>query len=438
MEENRNQETDFMKETIKQRPLNRKKLIRRTLITVAMAVIFGMVACLTFLLLEPIISNKLYPEEKPSTVVFVEETEEEEILPEDMIADESQMNPEPTQAPALEDEQIEQVLSEMQLGVEDYSSIYQGLSMVARDVQKSMVTVVGVTSDMDWFNNAYENEGVISGVIVADNRIELLILANINAIENAESLKITFADNRQYDAKIKKKDNNTGLAILSVEKAALNPNTLSEVAIIEMGSSASSSLVGAPIIAIGQPVGMADSFCYGFITSTGTSLNLPDSAYKLITTDIYGSKSATGILVNLKGKLIGIIDTENHTNSMENMISAIGITELKKTVQNLSNNKDIPYLGIHGSDVTVEVNQTHGVPFGVYMMEIDMDSPAMEAGIQSGDVLIRLDGAAIGSYKEFAEYLVDKQPGDTVTIGLLRQDPEGYAGMQVEVVLGMK
>lgn len=438
MEENRNQETDFMKETIKQRPLNRKKLIRRTLITVAMAVIFGMVACLTFLLLEPIISNKLYPEEKPSTVVFVEETEEEEILPEDMIADESQMNPEPTQAPALEDEQIEQVLSEMQLGVEDYSSIYQGLSMVARDVQKSMVTVVGVTSDMDWFNNAYENEGVISGVIVADNRIELLILANINAIENAESLKITFADNRQYDAKIKKKDNNTGLAILSVEKTALNPNTLSEVAIIEMGSSASSSLVGAPIIAIGQPVGMADSFCYGFITSTGTSLNLPDSAYKLITTDIYGSKSATGILVNLKGKLIGIIDTENHTNSMENMISAIGITELKKTVQNLSNNKDIPYLGIHGSDVTVEVNQTHGVPFGVYMMEIDMDSPAMEAGIQSGDVLIRLDGAAIGSYKEFAEYLVDKQPGDTVTIGLLRQDPEGYAGMQVEVVLGMK
>ncbi|MBQ9928218.1 MAG: PDZ domain-containing protein [Lachnospiraceae bacterium] len=438
MEENRNQETDFMKETIKQRPLNRKKLIRRTLITVAMAVIFGMVACLTFLLLEPIISNKLYPEEKPSTVVFVEETEEEEILPEDMIVDESQMNPEPTQAPALEDEQIEQVLSEMQLGVEDYSSIYQGLSMVARDVQKSMVTVVGVTSDMDWFNNAYENEGVISGVIVADNRIELLILANINAIENAESLKITFADNRQYDAKIKKKDNNTGLAILSVEKTALNPNTLSEVAIIEMGSSASSSLVGAPIIAIGQPVGMADSFCYGFITSTGTSLNLPDSAYKLITTDIYGSKSATGILVNLKGKLIGIIDTENHTNSMENMISAIGITELKKTVQNLSNNKDIPYLGIHGSDVTVEVNQTHGVPFGVYMMEIDMDSPAMEAGIQSGDVLIRLDGAAIGSYKEFAEYLVDKQPGDTVTIGLLRQDPEGYAGMQVEVVLGMK
>ena len=72
MEENRNQETDFMKETIKQRPLNRKKLIRRTVITVAMAVIFGMVACFTFLLLEPIFSNSLYPEEEPSTIVFEE------------------------------------------------------------------------------------------------------------------------------------------------------------------------------------------------------------------------------------------------------------------------------------------------------------------------------------------------------------------------------
>ena len=173
MEENHNQGTDFMKETIKQRPLNRKKLIRRTLITAAMAVIFGLVACLTFLLLEPVISNKLYPEEEPSQVVLVEETKEDEILPEDMIVDESQMYAEPTEAPALGDEQIAQVLSEMKLGVDDYSSLYNALSGVAREVKKSMVTVVGITSDVDWFNNVYESEGAISGVIVADNGREL-------------------------------------------------------------------------------------------------------------------------------------------------------------------------------------------------------------------------------------------------------------------------
>ena len=77
MEGNQNQNnTDFMKETIKQRPLNKRKLVRRTLITAAMAVIFGMVACFTFLLLEPVISNRLYPEEEPEAIVFEEETEE--------------------------------------------------------------------------------------------------------------------------------------------------------------------------------------------------------------------------------------------------------------------------------------------------------------------------------------------------------------------------
>ena len=69
MEERKNQDhSDFMKETIKQRPLNRRKLVRRTLLTAAMAVIFGMVACFTFLLLEPVISNKLYPEEEPEII----------------------------------------------------------------------------------------------------------------------------------------------------------------------------------------------------------------------------------------------------------------------------------------------------------------------------------------------------------------------------------
>ena len=72
MDEMKNPQSGFMKETIKQRPINRRKLLRRTLITALMAVIFGLVACFTFLLLEPIISKHLYPEEEPETVIFTE------------------------------------------------------------------------------------------------------------------------------------------------------------------------------------------------------------------------------------------------------------------------------------------------------------------------------------------------------------------------------
>lgn len=438
MEENRNQQSDFVKETIKQRPLNRKKLLRRTLITALMAVVFGTIACLTFLLLEPVISNSLYPEEEPEPVVFVEEPEDE-ILPEDMIVDESQMNqPEPTEAPALVDKQIEQVLSEVKLGVDDYNSLYKGLADVAKGVQNSMVTVVGVTSDVDWFNNAYVNEGTISGVIIADNGRELLVLVAMNLMEEAETLKVTFADGSECEAAIKKKDNNTGLAVLAVKKTEIDKETLQIAVPIALGSSAGSSLVGTPIIAIGQPLGVTGSLCYGFVTSAGSVIHLPDSSYKLVTTDIYGSKNATGILINIKGQMVGMIDPSRQHEDIKNLISAIGITELKKMIQSLSNDEEIPYLGIYGSDVSVEARQELGVPVGVYITEIDMDSPAMEAGIQSGDIIHYLDDQEIGSYAEFINYLIDKDPEQTVTIGFFRQGPEGYTEMQLDVVLKQK
>ncbi len=439
MEEDRNQNhPDFMKETIKQRPLNRKKLVRRTLITAAMAVIFGMVACFTFLLLEPVISNRLYPEEEPDTVVFPEETVEDEILPEDMIADESQMQPEATEAPALEDEQIAQVLSEMKLGTEDYLSLINGLNGVAKEVQKSVVSVVGVTSDVGWLDNEYENEGVVSGVVAADNGRELLILANISSLQGADSLKVAFDDDLEYEAFIKKKDNNTGYAIIAIQKNMMKDTTVNMAKPVSFGTSLSSSLVGIPVIALGRPVGTEDSMCYGNITSTGNSIRLPDSNYKFLTTDIYGSTTASGVLINLKGQVIGMIDMSYNGADMKNMISAMGISELKKVVERLSNDKEIAYFGVYGADVTKEANEELGVPFGAYITEIDMDAPAMNAGIQSGDVIIRIEDTEIAGYQGLVEALLLLKPEQTVTVGLMRQGPDGYTEMEVSVELSRK
>lgn len=439
MEENRNQNrTDFMKETIKQRPLNRRKLVRRTIITAAMAVVFGMVACFTFLLLEPVISNRLYPEEEPETVVFVEEIEENEILPEDMIADESEMQPEVTEPPVLEDEQIEQVLSEMELGTEDYLSLINEMNKTAKAVQKSIVTVVGVTSDVSWLDNEYENEGVVSGVVVADNGRELLVLANIKSIKDAETLKVGFSDNTEYEAVIKKKDNNTGFAVISIPKNVMKETTILIAAPVELGSSLGSTLVGTPIIALGRPVGTDGSICYGNVTSTGNTVELPDSNYKYMTTDIYGSNNASGIIINLKGQVVGMIDTAYNPSDMKNMISAVGISELKKAMQSLSNDKDIAYLGVYGIDVTREANEEMEVPYGAYILETDMDSPAMIAGIQSGDIIVGIGERAITKYAELVEALLTYEPEVTVTVKLMRQGPDGYMEMEVEVTLGLK
>lgn len=414
--------------------------MRRTLLTAAMAVVFGMVACFTFLLLEPVISNRLYPEEEPQTVVLVEETEENEVLPEDMIADESQMHPTPTPSPqpaVLGDEQIAQLLSEMELGSEDYMNLFANMKDMAREAERSVVTVVGVTSDVGWLVSEYESEGAVSGAVVADNGKELLILANVSSIKDADSLKVIFADGEEFPASIKKGDSNTGLAVLSISKAAMQSSTLENTGTVVLGTSGS-NLVGSPVIALGRPTGTEGSLCYGNITSTGNPIRLPDSNYRYITTDIYGSSNASGVLINLRGQVVGIIDMTYNASDMKNLVSAIGISDLKKLVERLSNDRDIAYFGVYGVDVTEEVGEEMGVPLGAYIMEIDMDSPAMDAGIQSGDVITKINETEVLNYQDLVKALLSEQPETTITVHLMRQGPENYMEMEVNAVLGTK
>lgn len=76
---------EFLQEKIKERPVDKKKLLRRTITTASLAVLFGVLACLSFLLLEPVLNNWLYPEEEPEVVTFPQE--KNEMLPEDMLTE---------------------------------------------------------------------------------------------------------------------------------------------------------------------------------------------------------------------------------------------------------------------------------------------------------------------------------------------------------------
>ncbi len=430
---------EFMREKIKQKPVNKKKLLRRTVITAVMAVVFGLVACVTFLILEPVISNRLYPEEGPKEIEFPEETVTEEMKPEDMLVNEEDMEDaiEAVETELVDEqieEQLEEILSQVEFHLEDYQALYDEMRTLTADKGRAIVTVAGVTSDVDWFNNIYENVASASGVIVANNDKSMLILVSAGNLNGADSIEVTFCDQTQAEAELVQKDANTGLAILSVPLSSIGEKTMEEIAIAELGSSNSSNLLGTPVIALGSPLGTSGSVSYGMVTSTGTIIDLPDAAYKRITTDIYGSRNATGVLINLKGMVIGIIDNVNTGNDMSNLLTAYGVTELKRTIEQMSNDKERAYLGVHGADVpkeAIEDTQTD-TPAGTYIREIEIDSPAMEAGIQSGDVVTKVGNAEITTYNELLGILQSAQPGDVLTVTLTRQGHE----MSVDVTLG--
>ena len=101
----------------------------------------------------------------------------------------------------------------------------------------------------------------------------------------------------------------------------------------------------------------------------------------------------------------------------------------------MSNGREEAYLGITGTDVTNEANQTLGVPLGAYVTGIIMDSPAMKAGIQSGDIITQINEIDIQSFSEFMDMIMGMNPNDNVNIVIKRQGKDEYREISIPIVL---
>lgn len=432
-------QSDFMIERIKQRPINRRKLLRRTILTAAMAFIFGMIACVTFLVLEPVISNWLHPEEGSNVVTFPED--QQEMSPEDMLAEnQSQENPDAdghTEPLRLDDQEIEKILSRVILDKGSYRELYAALSDYVAELDRYTVTVTAVTANVDWFSNVQESRYQTSGFILTDNGKELLILAYASPLRTAKSLTLTFHNNVQAKAEIKQMDGYTNLAVLAVDFAELPEELQKEnMTYPLLGSLSGRDVVGMPVIAVGSPMGTRGSAGYGMITSPGVSYSVPDRNYKIFQTDINGSRSAGGVLFNLEGQVVGIITGNKVGMDVDNVIYAYGVSEMRKTLEKLSNGSPIAYLGISGLNVTAEANTDLGVPMGAFVTKVDMDSPAMRAGIQQGDVVIGINEKNVGTFNEYTGVLMQLQPGESVTVKVMRQSQDGYKEMNFKMETG--
>lgn len=481
-ERTQNDDFQFVQEKIKERPINKKKLFRRTVITAVMALMFGLIACITFFSLEPIISNWLYPEKKPEVVTFPED--EDETMPEDMVQTDDDLpgheagngsgneqgnglengsgneagngsgnepgnglgnepgngtENEPGNGPENEQpEQIKEITiyEKVEMTAQDYAALYTELAGIAQEAQRSVVTVTGVTADTDWLDSVYEQEGQSSGLIVADNGIELLILATESRIRGYRDVVVTFCTGNVVSAEKKQTDPNTGLCILAVKLQDLSPATMNTATVAKLGVSNTNMKPGTPVIAIGSPTGATGSVCYGMITANSSVINLVDTNYRVFATDIYGSEIATGVLINLSGQVVGVIDHTYSPVDMQNQISALGITELKRTIEAMSNDKQRASIGIHGVDITAALSESLQIPRGVCVQKFEMGSPAMIHGIQGNDIIVAIDNNVINDMRDLTILLYQYNPGDVVTVSLYRKVQEEYRRMDIELTLG--
>ena len=466
MDENKPSEYSFIKETIKEPPLNKRKMLLKLIMVVICALLFGFISATVFLYTVKQLSP---PQESgPATVNFPRDEESVEISdnesqdteeftvslneaseePEEELQKEEEVKEEPEEggeeiADTEEEEEEEKktsvsvsyITERVSLSVDDYKALYGKLKKVATEVSRSVVTVTGIVNDKDWLDNLYENTDLVSGLIVANNGKDLLILSEMPSVEGEMKLNVTFADDTTLSGEVKSVDANTGLAVISVPLESIPEDTKDFIVEAVLGSSRGSAIVGLPVMALGSPLGIQGSQCFGRTTSNQRELHLPDRNIHVLSTDIYGSENATGVITNYDGQVIGIISQGTSMEDAPNLLSAYAISDIKDIIEKLSNGSKETYLGIYGTEVTLKLNEDEGIPKGYYVMQVDLDSPAMQSGIQSGDIITRFGTADFTESCNYTGEMMKYQPGDEVVITVQRYSKGEYQEMTFEATL---
>ena len=419
MEDKQLQKNEFVREKIKDKPKNHKRLLVKICSAALSGVVFALAATLVFFMLFPILEKKMEAEAVPGTL------------------DSSQPQKE-TQTQSTEPETETQKKTpavKTEISLQDYQKIQTELYAIGNRANKSIVTITGVVSDTDWFNNSYEREGQGSGTIIGETGSRLLILTERKVIKGASKIKVTFIDDAVAPAEVMKYDGNTGLVVLAVSKSDLERSTLAAFSVMEMGS-ANTVHKGSVVIALGSPLGTNYSILTGNITATNNEISTTDSNYSVYTTNIVANKNGSGILINTDGQLVGLV-MQDYSAASASTLTAVDISELKPVMELLLADKDVPYLGVQVSTVTDKIASTYKIPKGIYIKEVDMDSPAMNTGLQSGDVIVRLAGKDVTTVASYSEIVLGLEPGENYQIVVKREGSDGYKIITCEIKAGI-
>lgn len=330
------------------------------------------------------------------------------------------------------------------------------VSDVTEVVKAAMPSVVAITNQYTtydyWSQEMIDEKANGSGIIVAQNEAELLIVTNYHVIEAASNLYVKFIDEKEVIAYVKGTDPDSDLAVISVFTDDIADETLSSIAIAVLGDSQNLQ-VGEPAIAIGNSLGYGQSVTTGVISALDREVYLQEdensgvnSEYLIQTDAAINPGNSGGALLNVRGEVIGINSSKIADYVIEGMGYAIPITTAKPIIEELSlketrkkvSEEERAFLGISGSDVSIEAMESYGIPEGVYVVSVLEDTAAEKYGLLKGDIITAIDGEKVTQMTRIQSMLEFYSAETSVEITIMRQEQGEYKKHKFNVVLGHK
>ena len=255
-----------------------------------------------------------------------------------------------------------------------------------------------------------------SGVIV--DAAKGLILTNFHVVEGADKISVTLLDNRQLTAEVIGKDEGSDIAVLRIPAENLQQ--------IELGDSDALE-VGDFVVAIGNPFGFSHTVTSGIVSALGRHGLNPEGYEDFIQTDAsINPGNSGGALINLRGELIGINSAIISGSGGNIGIGfAIPINMARAVMQQLVQYGEVHrgQLGVQILDVTPQIAEASGLDLteGALVSQVVPGSPAEKAGIETGDVIVAVNGVTVKSASELRNKIGLMPLEEPVNIELVRE-----------------
>ncbi|MCA9283043.1 MAG: DegQ family serine endoprotease [Phycisphaerales bacterium] len=271
-----------------------------------------------------------------------------------------------------------------------------------------------------------ERRGQGSGVVIREDGY---ILTNNHVVSGADEITVTFDNAREFTATVVGTDPESDLAVIRIDATGLPTAHLGNSDDLQPGDW---------IVAVGNPFGLDHTVTAGVVSATGRGDMGINTFEDFIQTDAaINPGNSGGPMVNLHGEVVGINSAIRSSNGGSDGIGfAIPSNQALQIATSLIDNGRVErgWLGVAIQPLTPELASSLGAPDsrGALIADVQSDTPAAKAGIESGDIIVRVDKREITSSRDLINTIASHNPGEKVTLLVNR----GGSTKNIEVKLG--
>ena len=381
---------DLYTEQVVLHPAKKYKWLIRIGKLLLFAVSVVIAATLFMVFLYPVLQKRIEEKNKDKNVIYIQK--DNYILAENQTAEYSD------------------ILTEKDLK-DNYEAAMAALRAKVEDVNKCVVSV-DIEQPFSNVPTIESSQTEVAGLVVANVNSTYLVLTSSSLLEPGMNYIVRLSDEVQTEAAFVCRNTASGIGIVSINASKLTAEQRNSIAVAQLDNSYMVKQ-GDLVIASGKLYETSKGVSYGTIAGSKVEYS-KDSGYEVFETSV------------------------SITASTDTSSKFIGISDLKAQIETMINEHGIMYCGITGQNVTEELAAKYGLPSGVYISNVDIDSPAYYAGLQAGDVISAINGQSVLTIQQFSEKLYQCADGEAMYVTAMRQGKDGYSDVAFSVSVQLK